>query len=105
MRKPEPVTAAEETVTVAVPMFDRVKVCGVLVDPTVTLPKLKLVELAARVPEVLPGGGVLVPPVPAEVKPVQPEIESTARHPRIKEQTPSSGWRLGVAIVRSLGCV
>ena len=44
---PVPVKLACETVTLAVPVLDRVTVWGLLVLPTVTFPKLKLDGLAA----------------------------------------------------------
>ena len=70
---PAPVTVAWEIVTAAVPVFVRVKVWEVL-EPIVTFPKLKLVALAASVPdddellEVEFAAGV-----PAPVNPTQPE--------------------------------
>ena|ERR1700674_629756 len=70
--KPAPVTVALEIRTAAVPVFVSVNDCE-LFEPVPTLPKLKLVALAASVLV-----GVLVEPVfegaPALVNPTQPDI-------------------------------
>ncbi len=92
--KPAPVTVAWEIVTVAVPVFVRVKVWGLL-DPAATFPKLKLVTLAASVPDEVEGELGFAAGVPALVKPVQPAIDSTVRHARIKANMASGARRLG----------
>jgi hypothetical protein len=91
--KPAPVMLAWEIVTAAVPVFDRVNVCGLL-DPTATFPKFRLVALAASVPEAVgfdPDFGV---GVAAPVNPTQPESDKTARDARIRAKQPSGAWRL-----------
>ena len=93
--KPAPVTVACEIVTAAVPVLVRVKVWGLL-DPTATFPKLRLVALAASVPEEFepdfdfPGG------VPAPVKPTQPASDRTAKNARMRAKKPSGARRLRV---------
>ena len=60
-----------------VPVFVKVSVCRLL-EPVATLPKLKLVALAATVPPeavlFVFAGGVLAP-----VKPAQPDRDNVAR--------------------------
>ena len=75
------------------PVLVRVKVCG-LVNPATTLLKVRLVALAASVPdEVEPGFDV---GVPAPVNPTQPASDITARHVRIKANMPSGARRLRI---------
>jgi hypothetical protein len=78
---PVPATVACEIVTVAVPVFVRVNVWEEF-EPKVTLPKVKLVALAARVPVPVVEAALevvlLVAGVPAPVSPVQPEMDMTA---------------------------
>jgi hypothetical protein len=94
--KPAPVTVAWEIVTAAVPVLVRVKVWGLL-DPVMTFPKLRLVELAASVPELeLEDELDFAAGVPAPVKPTQPASDSTARHARIRANMPSGTRRLRV---------
>src|ERR1700733_12245411 len=95
MLKPAPVTVAWEIVTVAVPVLVKVSVCG-LVDPSTTFQKLRLVELAEKVPEEVAfefdfEGDFCFP---APVRPTQPEIDSTARDARIKVIRPIGARRL-----------
>ena len=75
-------TVAWEIVTAAVPVFVRVSVCGLL-EPAATFPKLKLVALAASIPEEVVLELVFAGELPALVKPVQLErvavISSAAR--------------------------
>lgn len=81
--KPAPVIVPCEIVTGPEPVLDNIRVCE-LEDPVATFPKLRLMELAARVPEepefepfepdVEPDFGV-----PAPVKPTQPESDRAAR--------------------------
>ena len=94
--KPVPVMAAWEIVTVAVPVLAKVKVWALL-EPIAIFPKLRLVALAASVPDEDGDEGEFdfVAGVPALVKPVQPVIDSTARHPRISANMPSGTRRLG----------
>ena len=80
--KPAPAMVACEIVTAAVPVLDRVKVCG-LVDPSATFPKLRLVALAASVPEEAEVDPDFVTGVPAPVRPTQPASDSNARHEKI----------------------
>jgi hypothetical protein len=95
--KPAPVTVAWEIVTAPVPVLVRVKVWGLL-EPATTFPKLRLVELAASVPELeLEDELDFAAGVPAPVKPTQPAIDSTARHARIRANMPSGARRLRVA--------
>jgi hypothetical protein len=92
-----PVTVAWEIVTVAVPELVRVRVWGLL-DPTATFPKLRLVALAASVPEEV-GFEVeldFAAGVPAPVKATQPVSDRTARNARIRANEPSGARRLGV---------
>jgi hypothetical protein len=93
--KPAPVKVACEMVTVAVPVFVRVRVWGLL-DPITTFPKFKLVALAASVPEDGDGEVDFAAGVPAPVAPTQPASEATARHARIRAKMPSGTRRLGV---------
>jgi hypothetical protein len=91
--KAAPVTVAWEMFTAAVPVLVKVKDC-VLLDPAETFPKFMLVALAASVPD-----GVeldFAADVPALVKPVQPAIDSTAKHPRISGNMPQRPLRFGV---------
>jgi hypothetical protein len=90
--KPAPVKFSWEIVTAAVPVFVSVRVWGLL-HPITTFPKFKFVGLAARVPDDVPGEFVFAAGVPAPVKPVQPAIDSTARHPRINENMPNGTRR------------
>ena len=94
---PAPVTVAWEIVIAAVPLFDRVRVWGLL-DPADTLPKFRLVALAASVPEEAPFEFEFVFEfplgVPAPVKPTQPESDKTANVARTKAKTPSGARRL-----------
>jgi hypothetical protein len=93
--KPAPVTVPCEIVTVAPPVLDSVRFWGLL-DPAATLPKLRLVELGASVPEELefefefdfPGG------VPAPVKPTQPERARAARDAKSRTKKPDRVRRL-----------
>ena len=92
--KPAPVTVAWEIVITVVPVLLRVKVWG-LFDPRATLPKLRLVALAASVPKLepeldFPAG------VPAPVKPTQPASDRAARDARIRANMPSGARRLSV---------
>src|ERR1035438_6344078 len=97
---PVPVIDAWEIVTVAVPVLVSIKVC-ILLDPATTLPKLRLMALAARVPNELglepepdfPAG------VPAPVNPTQPASDISARHEKIKVNMPSGARWLNVACV------
>jgi hypothetical protein len=95
--KPVPVTVAWEMVRDAVPVLVKVKVCGLL-DPAATFPKLRLVALAARVPEELDPEVELLAGVPAPVKPTQPASDITAKHARIRANMPSRARRLGIAL-------
>ena len=90
--KPAPVKFAWEIVTGEVPVFDRVRVWGLL-NPITTFPKFMLVGLAASVPVEVTGEVVFAAVDPALVKPVQPVIDSTARHPRIIANMPSGTRR------------
>src|ERR1700680_4478900 len=92
--KPAPVTVAWEIVTAAVPVLVRVKVWGLL-DPATTFPKLRLVALAASVPEELELD--FAAGFPALVKPTQPASDRTERDARIRANKPSGTRRLGVA--------
>lgn len=94
---PAPVTVAWEIVTAAVPVLLRVNVWGLL-DPATTFPKLRLMELAASVPEVeLEVVFDFAAGVPAPVRPTQPESDSTAKQVRIRVSRPSGARRLRVA--------
>jgi hypothetical protein len=74
-----PEIVACEIVTEAVPVFVRVSVWELL-EPVVTFPKARLVALAANDPEeVAVEFALLAAEVPALVKPVQPEIDRTAK--------------------------
>ena len=91
--KPVPATVACEIVTDAVPVLESVRVCG-LVDPSTTFPNVRLVLLAASVPE--EEGElelVLLAGVPAPVRPTQPASDSAARVVIISAKTPSTGRR------------
>jgi len=71
--KPEPVTAASETVTEAAPVFVSVTVCRVL-DPGTTFPKFKVAALALRVPAAVELFDDLeVEPVPVRAR--QPDMD------------------------------
>src|SRR5487761_2152885 len=94
MQNPAPVIVACEMAMAVVPVFVKVKVCGLL-DPGATFPKFKLVALAASVPEDVEFELDCAAGVPAPVKPVQPASDSAARHPRIRENMPSGARRLG----------
>lgn len=94
--KPAPVILAWEIVTIPVPVLVRVKVCGLL-DPIATFPKFMLVVLGVSVPDGVTGELVFAAGVPALVKPVQPVIDSTARHAKNRANMPSGARRLGVA--------
>ena len=89
-----PVTVAWEIVTAAVPVLVRVKFWGLL-DPAATSSKLRLVALAASVPELEPELDFR-PGVPALVKPTQPVSDRTARDTRIRANKPSGARRLRV---------
>jgi hypothetical protein len=93
--KPAPVTVACEIVTAAAPVLVRVKVWG-LVDPATTFPKLRVVALAASVPEVVEVEFDFAAGVPAPVKPTQPASERAARDARIRANMPSGARRLRV---------
>jgi hypothetical protein len=82
-----------------VPGLLSVSVCGLL-DPSVTLPKFKVVALACSVPAVSAGEFVLDFPcgVLAPVKPTQPERDRTAKVANSKAKTPSGARRLRVCV-------
>src|ERR1700726_2791983 len=91
--KPAPVTVAWEIVTVAVPVFVRVRVWG-LFDPGTTFPKFRLVAFAASVPDEVEldfAGGAAAP-----ANPLHPTTDSPARHARIRANTLSGSRRLVV---------
>ena len=67
--------------TAAVPVFVKVSVCRLL-EPVATLPKLKLVALAASVPAEAVLEFVFAGEVLALVKPAQPERDNVARKAR-----------------------
>jgi len=71
--KPEPVTAASETVTEAAPVFVSVTVCRLL-DPGTTFPKFKPAALALRVPVAgEPFDALEAEPAPVRAR--QPEMD------------------------------
>jgi hypothetical protein len=93
--KPAPLTVAWEIATAAVPVFVRVNVCELL-EPVATFPKLKLVELAASVPE---GGLPGFPGVPALVNPTHPEsVKAVSSVARMANKA-SGLCRLGSSVV------
>lgn len=94
--KPVPVMVPCEIVTGPVPVLDNVRVCE-LEDPVVTFPKLRVVELAVRVPEEpeLEPDVELDFGVPAPVRPTQPESDKTARAAKSSKK-PSGAGRLEV---------
>jgi len=86
---------AWEIVTGAVPVLVRVKVWGLL-DPTATFPKLRLVALAASLPEEV-GFEVelnFCADVPAPVKAKQPASGRAAKNARNRTNKPSGARRL-----------
>ena len=89
--KPAPAVVACEIVTAAVPVFVKVSVCRLL-DPVATLPKLKLVALAASVPAEAVLEFVFADGVLEFVKPAQPERDNVARK-AIKMTNDVSGIR------------
>jgi hypothetical protein len=91
--KPVPVKLPCEIATGPVPVLVNVTVWGLLLNPTSTLPKFRLVGLAASVPDEFEFVFVFAAVDPALVKPVQPVIDSTARHPRIIANMPSGTRR------------
>jgi hypothetical protein len=93
--KPAPVTVACEIVTAAVPVLVKVKVWGLL-DPATTFPKLRLVALAASVPEGVEFELAFAAGVPAPVNPTQPASDKTVRNARIRGNMPSGARRLRI---------
>lgn len=91
--KPAPVKFACEMATDDVPVLVRVRVWGLL-NPITTFPKFMLVELAESAPVEGAGEVIFAAGDPALVKPVQPVIDSTARHPRISANIPSGTRQL-----------
>jgi hypothetical protein len=87
---PAPVTAACEIVTLALPVLVRVKFWELL-EPSITLPKLMLVELAASVPdeELL----VFALDGPAAVNPTQPVWTRHASNTRGAMARKNQWWR------------
>src|SRR5579872_1233082 len=75
---PDPVTVACEMATAAVPVFVRVKVWEPI-EAVFTLPKARLVALAARDPEEAVSELVLVTGVPAPVRPTQPVTDRAVK--------------------------
>jgi hypothetical protein len=94
---PAPVMVAWEMITVDVPVLVRVSICRLL-EPVRTLPKVKLVALAASEPVDAVFELVLAAGVPAPVTPVQPEMDRAARIVRIRASD-ASGARLFAAIL------
>jgi hypothetical protein len=86
-----PVTVAWEIVTATVPVFVRVKVCGLL-DPGATFPKFRLMAFAASVPDEIELD--FAAGVPALVNPVHPATDSSAKLARISANMPSGARRL-----------
>ena len=79
--KPAPAVVACEIVTAAVPVFVKVSVCRLL-DPVATLPKLKLVALAASVPAEAVLEFVFADGVLELVAPAQPDRDNVDRKAR-----------------------
>jgi len=91
---PAPATVACEIVTEAVPVLLSVRVCG-LVEPSTTFPNVRLVLLAASVPEeeeVV--DAVLLVGVPAPVRPTQPASDNAVRVVMISAKALRRGRRL-----------
>ena len=86
-----PVTVACESVTVAVPELEIVKVCMLLV-PAATVPKDRVVALGTKVPVAAELELFGVEPAPAT--PTQPEIDRTARVVMSKAIMPKDGRQL-----------
>jgi hypothetical protein len=82
-----------------VPVLLRVSVCGLL-DPSVTLPKFRVVALACSVP--VESAGEFVPEFPfgvlAPVKPTQPDRDRAASAVNSRAKMPSGARRLRVCV-------
>ena len=76
--KPAPVIVACEIVTAAELVFVRVRVWELL-EPVLTVPKVRLVAFAASDPEDALFVFWVAAGVPAPVRPVQPETDKAAR--------------------------
>lgn len=79
--KPAPVIVACEIVTEAVPVLVSVRV-WVLLEPIFTFPKVRLVALAARLPDEAVLEVLLAAGVPAPVNPVHPVIDRIPKRTR-----------------------
>ena len=90
MLNPAPVTTAWEMLTLTVPVLVKVKFWELL-EPSVTLPKLKFVALAASAPD-----GEFPLGEPAAVRPTQPESDRTATTARHKARSGKDLLRFSV---------